>query len=137
MHLVYGLGAVDPMQQAARSVVLEDRRKFLEKDFHPPPGHVGVVVTTVTDFAPRDDAFDHLVARHFEVERRADGATLPLEPAVQRLCLAQGAREPIQHRAFLCVRLGQAAEYDLGHHVVGQQVAALHDGLLGPLVVLA
>ena len=51
------------------------------------------------------------------------------QQAVERLRLRHRAREAVEHEAALGVRLIDAVGDDRHHHLVGNQFAAIHDGL--------
>ncbi len=75
------------------------------------------------------DPLDHLVLRDLQVQDGVQLHALALEVSVQRLGLADVAREAVQQEAGLGVRLVHPV---LGHrdrHRVGHQVARVHVGL--------
>jgi len=135
VDLVDGLGSVNPIQLAAPCVVLQDGRHLAVEDLDAPFGHGGGVIAAVTALAAPDDARDELGRGHVEVERTANGATLPFEPGIERTRLGDCAREAIEDGPLRGVRLLEARKHHAGHEIIRQELATTHHVLgVVPLV---
>ena len=110
VRVLDGLGAVNPMEQTALLVMLQDGRHVPREDLQTPWRRLCPIVGSSAELTALEEASDQLILGHLEKDRGADRAPAVGQPRVQRLSLCEIAREAIEDRSSLGIRLRKTGE---------------------------